>query len=290
MPVYKVKHITRYRYQQPVTICHHVAHLLPREAARHIWNFSDLEISPAAMRTDRLDYFGNRQTFFSIQEPHRELLVTSRGEVEITSPSTGLLFSNPPWEQARASLFTTDFPDFGRVVQFTFESTKIMPTSEAAAYAAESFLPDRPIVEALEDLMHRIYRDFKFDSTATTVSTSVADIFRHRKGVCQDFAHLGIACLRAMGFAARYVSGYLLTLPPPGRPRLIGADASHAWFSAYVPELGWLDFDPTNDMIPADRHITIAYGRDFSDVSPLRGVILGGGKHTMHVSVDVAPE
>jgi transglutaminase-like putative cysteine protease len=290
MPVYKVKHITRYRYQQPVTVCHHIAHLLPREAPHHSWNFSDLEISPPAVRADRLDYFGNRQTFFSIQEPHRELLVTSRGEVEITSPANGLLFSNQPWEQARDSLFTNPIADFGRVVQFTFESPKITHTSEALSYAAESFPPNRPVVEALEDLMHRIYKDFQFDSAATTVSTSVADIFLHRRGVCQDFAHLGIACLRSMGFAARYVSGYLLTLPPPGRPRLVGVDASHAWFSVYVPELGWLDFDPTNDMIPTDRHITIAYGRDFSDVSPLRGMILGGGKHTMYVSVDVAPE
>ncbi len=288
MPVYRIKHITRYRYQQPVTICHHIAHLLPREAARHLWSFADLEISPTAMRTDRFDYFGNRQTFFSIQEPHRELLVTSRGEVEILAPSTGMLFSNQPWELARDSLWNIPSPDFGSVIQFTFDSTKIAQCSEAAHYAAESFTPARPVIEAVEDLMQRIHRDFKFDSTASTVGTSVADVFRHRRGVCQDFAHLGIACLRSMGFAARYVSGYLLTLPPPGKPRMVGTDASHAWLSVYVPELGWLDFDPTNNMIPAERHITIAYGRDFSDVSPLRGVILGGGKHVVHVSVDVA--
>ena len=290
MPVYKIKHITRYRYQQPVTICHHIAHLLPREAARHFWSYADLEISPTAMRTDRFDYFGNRQTFFSIQEPHRELLVVSRGEVEILAPSTGMLFSNQPWEQVRDNLWNSPSPDFLTAVQFTFESNKIIQTPEAAHYAVESFTPNRPVLEALEDLMQRIHRDFKFDATATTVGTSVADILRHRKGVCQDFAHLGIACVRAMGFAARYVSGYLLTTSPPGKPHLVGTDASHAWLSVYVPEMGWMDFDPTNNMIPAERHITVAYGRDFSDVSPLRGVILGGGKHTVHVSVDVAAE
>ncbi len=287
MPVYRIKHVTRYRYEQPVTICHHIAHLLPREAARHVWSSADLDIFPTAMRTDRFDYFGNRQTFFSIQEPHRELLVTSRGEVEILAPATGMLFSNQPWEQARDNLRNMSTPDFAGVIQFTFESVKIAQTAEAAQYAAASFTAGRPVIEAVEDLMRRIHQEFKFDTCATTVATSVAEVFRDRRGVCQDFAHLGIACLRSMGLAARYVSGYLLTEAPPGRPRMVGVDASHAWLSVYVPESGWLDFDPTNNMIPGDRHITIAYGRDFSDVSPLRGVILGGGNHAVHVSVDV---
>ncbi len=288
MPIYKIKHTTRYRYQQPVTICHHIAHLLPREALNHSWAYADLEISPTAMRTDRLDYFGNRQTFFSIQEPHRELQVTSKGEVEILAPSTGMLFSNQPWEMALDSLWNSQIIGFAGVVQFTFESTRVSQPLEARQYALESFPPGRPVVEAITDLMNRIHRDFKFDSTATSVGTSVTEVLHHRTGVCQDFAHLGISCLRAMGFAARYVSGYLLTTPPPGIPRLVGADASHAWLGVYVPELGWLDFDPTNNIIPAERHITIAWGRDFSDVSPLRGVILGGGKHVVQVSVDVA--
>ncbi len=290
MPVYKIKHVTRYRYQQPVTICHHIAHLLPREARGHLWRYADLEISPTAMRTDRLDYFGNRQTFFSIQEPHHELLVTSRGEVEILAPSTGMLFSNQPWEQARDNLWNNSPTDFPGIVQFTFQSINIALPPEVAQYASASFPANRPVVEAVEDLMRRIHHDFQFDSTATTVGTSVADVLRQRRGVCQDFAHLGIACLRAMGFAARYVSGYLLTTPPPGTARMVGADASHAWLGVYVPKLGWLEFDPTNNMIPTERHITIAYGRDFSDVSPLRGVILGGGKHLVNVSVDVTAE
>jgi transglutaminase-like putative cysteine protease len=287
MPTYKIKHTTRYRYQQPVTICHHIAHLLPREAQNHLWAYADLEISPTAMRTDRLDYFGNRQTFFSIPEPHRELQVTSKGEVEIIAPSRGLLFSNQPWEIARDSLWNTPIIGFAGIVQYTFESTHVSQPPEVRQYAAESFPPGRPVVDAMTDLMNRIHRDFKFDSAATSVGTSVTEVLRQRRGVCQDFAHLGLSCLRAMGFAARYVSGYLLTTPPPGKPRMVGADASHAWLGVYVPELGWLDFDPTNNMIPAERHITIAWGRDFADVSPLRGVILGGGRHAVQVSVDV---
>ena len=156
-------------------------------------------------------------------------------------------------------------------------------------YAEPSFLPGRPLLEAVADLNERIYREFKYDPHFTTVATPLDEVLSERRGVCQDFAHLAIACLRSLGLAARYVSGYILTVPPPGRPRLVGADASHAWLSVFVPGLGWADFDPTNDLLPDLQHVTLAWGRDFSDISPLRGVILGGGEQKIDVRVTVEP-
>ena len=186
--------------------------------------------------------------------------------------------------------------------QFTYASPYIRWTPEIAAYAAASFAPGRPLLEAVLDLTARIHRDFKYDPRSTTISTTLPEILETRAGVCQDFAHLQIGCLRSLGLAARYVSGYLLTMPPPGKPRLIGADASHAWLSLFLPDAPhgggngamaatgvWVDVDPTNNCIPSDKHITLAWGRDFGDVSPLRGVLLGAGKHQIHVSVDVSP-
>jgi transglutaminase-like putative cysteine protease len=173
--------------------------------------------------------------------------------------------------------------------QFVFESPRIRPSAEFAKYAAPSFQPGRPFVEALLDLTARIYKEFKFDSKATSVRTPAEEVLKKRRGVCQDFAHLQIACLRSLNLPARYVSGYLRTYPPPGRPRLIGADASHAWVSAYCPGLGWMDVDPTNNVVPSYNHIMLAWGRDYGDVSPLRGVIVGGRDHTLKVAVDVEP-
>jgi transglutaminase-like putative cysteine protease len=161
--------------------------------------------------------------------------------------------------------------------------------AELAAYALESFTPRRPIVAAARALTSRIHRDFRYDAAATNVSTPLEEVFHLRHGVCQDLAHVQIGCLRAIGLAARYVSGYLLTHPPPGRPRLIGADASHAWLSLYCGALGWIDFDPTNDVIPSDEHITLGWGRDYSDITPVAGVFVGGGTNSLSVSVDVAP-
>ncbi|HTF67752.1 MAG TPA: transglutaminase family protein, partial [Edaphobacter sp.] len=173
--------------------------------------------------------------------------------------------------------------------QFVFESPRIRIRPEFAAYALQSFTPGRPLAEALLDLTARIHKDFRFDSKVTNVRTPTEEVFRKRRGVCQDFAHLQIACLRSLNLAARYVSGYLRTYPPPGRPRLVGADASHAWVSAYCPGIGWLDMDPTNNLVPSDGHVTLAWGRDYGDISPLRGLILGGGAHTLKVSVDMEP-
>ena len=293
MATYNVRHVTTYTYEEAVPVCHNVAHLLPRAAARHAWNFSDVEIQPSpAVRTERVDYFGNRLVFFAIQEPHLELEVIARGQVTV-APFEGLPASRATWEEAR-DMCATRSAELLEEMQFTFESPFVHWTEEVATYGRESFSAGRPLLEAVLDLTQRIHKDFAYDPKTTTVTTTLPEVMKARAGVCQDFAHLEIGCLRSLGLAARYVSGYLLTTPPPGKPRLVGADASHAWVSVWVPGTGgeaggWLDLDPTNNLVPSDKHITVAYGRDFGDVSPLRGVILGGGRHKIDVSVDVAP-
>jgi transglutaminase-like putative cysteine protease len=301
MPTYKVHHTTKYTYDEPVSVCHNLAHLLPREAPRHRWRFAELEITPQpAVRAERPDFFGNQLTFFAIQEPHRVLTVTTDAQVELDPPPPATLFSNVPWEQVRDRLLPAAFAveqahkaEFLDAFQFTFPSPYVRWTPEVAAYAAPSFAPGRPLMEAVMDFSKRIHTEFKYDTTSTTVSSTLPEVMAARAGVCQDFAHLMVGGLRAVGLAARYVSGYLLTAPPPGKERLVGADASHAWVSVFAPDAGggagWIDVDPTNNCTPQERHITLAWGRDYGDVSPLRGVILGGGRHQVRVAVDVAP-
>jgi transglutaminase-like putative cysteine protease len=190
--------------------------------------------------------------------------------------------TTPPWEEA------CEYDALPlEALECLFDSASIVGSDDVAGYAHSSFAPGRPLLEAVDDLMHRIHADFTFDPKATTVTTPLRDVLTLRRGVCQDFARFAIACLRSHGLAARYVSGYLETLPAPGAPRLAGVDASHAWLAVYCPGLGWVDVDPTNNMFPSATHVTLAWGRDYADVSPIRGVILGGGQHTLHVSVDV---
>ncbi len=267
-----------------------MACLKPRSLAHHHLSFSELRIRPTpAIRTERLDYFGNLLCFFTIQEPHKELVVEARSEVNVKVNSRKLMQHSLPWEEAVRSLPDDQSPEGLEAYQFGFDSPRVRIRPEFAAYARQSFTPRRPIAGSLLDLTERIHEDFRFDSKVTNVRTPTEEVFKKRRGVCQDFAHLQIACLRSLGLAARYVSGYLRTYSPPGKPRLVGADASHAWVSAYVPGAGWLDLDPTNNLVPSDEHVTLAWGRDYSDVSPLRGLILGGGSHTLKVSVDLAP-
>lgn len=287
---YKILHRTTYKYKYPVSLGNHVACLTPRPSLVHQAARSELIIHPEpATRTERIDYFGNILCFFTIQEAHKELEVEARSEVTVQRNAVSLKPQSIAWEEA-VRLLPTDQSRAGlEAYQFQFESPRIRIRPEFAAYALRSFTPGRPLTEALIDLNTRIYKDFRFDSKATTVRTPTEDAFRKRRGVCQDFAHIEIACLRSLNLAARYVSGYLRTYPPPGRPRLIGADASHAWISAYCPGYGWLDLDPTNNLVPSDGHVTLAWGRDYSDVSPLRGLILGGGAHRLRVSVDMEP-
>jgi transglutaminase-like putative cysteine protease len=288
--IYRIVHRTTYRYKYPVSVGNHVACLKPRSSPRHQLTRSELRIQPTpATRTERRDFFGNLLCFFTVQEPHRELLVEARSEVIMKGKRAAWPQPVLPWEEAVGSL-PDDHSTAGLdAYQFRFESPRIRLRPEFAAYALESFTPGRPMTEALLDLTARIHKDFRFDSKATNVRTPPEEAFKKRRGVCQDFAHVQIACLRSIHLAARYVSGYLRTHPPPGQPRLVGADVSHAWVSAYCPDIGWLDVDPTNNVVPSNGHVTLAWGRDYGDVSPLRGLILGGGAHTLRVAVDMEP-
>jgi transglutaminase-like putative cysteine protease len=251
---------------------------------------NELHIEPApATCTERVDYFGNSLCFFTVQEPHKELMVEARSEVVVAGNSTPWPQYAPDWEEAASSLGGDLSREGLDAYQFAFESPRIRIRPEFGAYARQSFTPGRPMTEALLDLTARIHRDFRFNSKATNVRTPAEEVFRKRHGVCQDFAHVQIACLRSLNLAARYVSGYLRTYQAPGKPRLIGADASHAWVSVYCPGSGWLDVDPTNNVVPSDGHVTLAWGRDYGDVSPLHGLVLGGEAHTLQVAVDMEP-
>jgi transglutaminase-like putative cysteine protease len=287
---YRIVHKTTYKYQHSVSFGTHLAYLTPRSKPHHACTAHDLLVTPTPLEMiERLDYFGNLVTFFTIQEPSNELKIEARSRVIVDGPSVKWPESTQAWEEVARSLPADLSPDGLDAYQFVFESPRVAPGPEFAAYASPSFPPGRALTEALLNLTGRIHNDFRFDSKATDVRTSPAEVLRTRRGVCQDFAHLEVACLRSLGLAARYVSGYVRTYPPPGRPRLIGADASHAWASVYYPRAGWLDVDPTNNIIPSESHVTLAWGRDYGDVSPLRGVILGGRDHKLQVGVDMEP-
>lgn len=290
MIAYHVSHTTVYHYSEAVSLCQNVAHLKPRTTDRQASGRSVLSISPdPAVIEDRVDFFGNPVSYFTIQEPHRELNVSVSHRVMLHPDRTRAPAATPGWEAVRDRLKWDRSRPWLDAYQFAFDSRFAAAEPMFADYAGGSFPPDRPILEAALDLTARIHADFVYDAKATTLSTPVAEVLAKRRGVCQDFAHLQLACLRSLGLAARYVSGYLSTVPPPGKPKLVGADATHAWVSLFCGDEGWVDLDPTNNQIPGDRHIQLAWGRDYEDVSPLKGVILGGGQHTVRVSVDVSP-
>ena len=285
----RVVHRTTYRYGEAVTTSRHEARLSPREHEHQHTLSHHIEILPRpTVRRRRFDYFGNRALHFCLEEPHRSLEVIATSLVDVTPLPPPDLGRTPPWEQVRDRLRSDRHRDVLDACEMTFDSPHIRTTADLEAYAVPSFSAGRPVLEAVRDLVHRIHEDFTYDASATEVSTPLSRVLAVRRGVCQDFAHLAIGCLRTLGLAGRYVSGYLLTHPPPGRPRLVGADASHAWLATWVPQLGWIDFNPTNDLMPGHEHVTIGHGRDFSDVTPIRGVILGGGAHQLTVAVDVA--
>jgi transglutaminase-like putative cysteine protease len=288
--IYKISHRSTYRYRNPVSVGNHVACLKPRSSLRQRLAHTELDIHPApATCTERVDFFGNCLCFFTVQEPHQELVVEARSEVVVAGQAAPWPQQLLAWEEVALSLPGDRSRAGLEAYQFEFESPRIRIRPEFAAYALQSFTPGRPMPEALLDLTARIHTDFRFDSKVTNVRTPAEEVFRKRRGVCQDFAHVQIACLRSLNLAARYVSGYLRTYPAQGKPRLVGADASHAWVSAYYPGSGWLDVDPTNNVVPSDGHVTLAWGRDYGDVSPLHGLVLGGGAHILKVAVDMEP-
>lgn len=290
---YQILHDTCYHYDSPVSLAQQLAHLWPRECAWQRCTEQQLLISPPpTARRDELDVFGNPLTRLAFERPHDELQVNARLTIEVLARPTLDFNQSPAWELTRDALTYSSQPlsaDLLEACRYRFQSPYVHLKRSFVEFSQSCFPPGQPLLLGVQALMQKIFSEFTFDAEATQVATPLVEVLERRRGVCQDFAHLMLACVRSRGLAARYVSGYLLTQPPPGQPRLIGADASHAWVSVFCPVLGWVDFDPTNNVPPALEHITLAWGRDFSDVSPLRGVILGGGNHDPEVRVTVMP-
>lgn len=309
MPQYKISHTTAYYYEDLVSLSYNEGHLLARSCLLPLFeqecNSSTLSIEPLWNdHRERVDFFGNQVTYFTLRQPHQQMVLTAKSNVTITpafaagTTSQAILAEltkksdGMSWERAVLSL-RSDSADAATAEallearQFVLLSTYIDTFPALLAFARTSFPPGRPLLEAAAELMTRIYEEFDFVSGATTIATPLAEVLEKRKGVCQDFAHLMIACLRSQGLAARYMSGYIETVPPPGQEKLEGSDASHAWCALYAPTVGWVDFDPTNNLIPQEQHVILGWGRDFSDVTPLKGVFFGDGRHTLEVAVDM---
>lgn len=287
---YRITHRTEYFYGETVPLCHNLIRLRPRDTATQVCVGYELATDPApANQRDRVDFFGNHTTWMAIQQPHRKLSIRSKSEVEVTARSKEETSESPAWDEVPAMLRARlDATSLG-VLEYTFESPYVPKDAALADYARPSFPSGRALLECVTEFTRRIFKEFTFDRDATNISTPVLNVLESRRGVCQDFAHLAIGCLRSLGLAARYVSGYLATTPPPGKERLVGADASHAWISVFIPEIGWVDFDPTNGLIPAGDHITVGWARDYDDLSPVKGVMVGGDRHSLNYSVDVVP-
>ncbi len=285
-----MRHRTTYKYGRDVAFSRLVAHLAPRPTPRQLVRDYELTIAPTPIQAfARADYFGNRTDWFTIDGAHDVLEVLAESRVSVEAGPQPAVDAGPSWESVREAI---EDPSEGAAldaVQYAFDTQLTTVNANLVAYARASFSRERSLLACVRELNARIYHDFKYDGDATETTTTAARAFELRAGVCQDFAHVGVACLRAMGLAARYVSGYLLTHPPPGKERLVGADASHAWFSAWIPTLGWIDFDPTNNVLPGAEHITTAWGRDFADVSPIHGIVTGGSASEIDVAVDVIP-
>jgi transglutaminase-like putative cysteine protease len=287
---YRVTHSTRYGYEEAIPLSHNLVLLRPRNHANQTCLDYQLTLLPVpAVKNDGFDYFGNHVTWFSLQEPHMVLRIAAESEVEVQLSPDRALDSGPTWEQVLQILGVAPDAETLAAIEYVFESSHVPWSPELADLARPSFATGKPFLRCLLDLTQRIHKDFKFLAGSTKIETPVVDVLHSGEGVCQDFAHLQICCLRSLGFSARYVSGYIATAPPPGQERLVGADASHAWISVFVPGSGWVDFDPTNGMMPSDGHITLAWGRDYDDVGPTKGILIGGKHHSLDVSVDVVP-
>jgi transglutaminase-like putative cysteine protease len=287
-----VIHETRYRYETRVDVAHHIAHLTPRSDARQQVGHFDLKITPSpSERSPARDTFGNERTAFAIHSPHDTLVVRAESRVRIGGRAVDFEpADSAAWEEVREGLRYRARAPLVPAAEFAYPSTFVPLHVELRAYAAASFSADRPLLVAAIELMHRLHEDIAYTSGATEISTPVLQAFTERKGVCQDMAHMMIGALRALGLPARYVSGYLLTQPRPGQARLLGADASHAWVQVWTDPPGWVDLDPTNDVVANSGHVQLAIGRDYGDVVPLRGVIHGGGEPKLEVAVSVIPD
>ncbi len=288
--IYRVHHVTSYDYETPVVLSAHLAHLLPRALAFQRVLSARLHTDPAASwRRDGTDHFGNTVTWLFLDVAHPAFEVTAEATVDVCFPDPPPPDATPAWEVVGATA-RRGGPAAWQAAEFLFDSPLAPADSEAAAYAAPSFAPGRPVLAALLELKARIYREFTFRSGVTTTATTIREVLSRRQGVCQDFAHLMISALRGLGLPARYVSGYIRTHPPPGGKRRLGADQSHAWVGCWLgPEHGWVDLDPTNNLVVKEEHVVLGWGRDFRDVTPLRGVILGGSEHELSVRVELEP-
>lgn len=293
--LYQVSHTTSYDYEGGVTFCHNIATIKPKNILGQTLVNYKLDINPAPTEfSERTDFFGNTITRFSIQEHHKKLKVTAFSKIEKDYTQIPNILESEHGKHITLSEALTALksqkPYILDVRQFILKSVLIAEfNNEIREYAEVSFKPNRPIFEAANELMQRIFNDFEFNPNVTNVATPIGEVMEKKKGVCQDFAQIAIACIRSIGLPARYVSGYIETLPPPGKEKLVGADASHAWFSIYISTFGWVDFDPTNNQIPKNQHIIVAYGRDYYDVPPVKGVIYSSGKNKMKVEVDIRP-
>lgn len=287
---YRVRHETEYAYDQPVDLGRHMLHLLPRPLPWQNVVSATLSADPLpTTREQGVDHFGNLVTWMAIDRPHAAFRLALEAVVEVEFPTPPAAEATPPWEQVAAAALAGG-PDGWQAAEFAFGSPLAPADEGAGAYAARSFPPGRPVLAGLLELTARIRREFTFKPGVTTISTPVSRVLAQRAGVCQDFTHLMIAGLRSLGLPARYVSGYLRTRPPPGQAPRQGADQSHAWVGCWLgPQLGWVDLDPTNDLVVRDEHVVLAWGRDYGDISPVRGIILGGGSHAVTVGVDLAP-
>jgi transglutaminase-like putative cysteine protease len=289
--IYQIVHTTEYRYSTPAEACHNLLRLDPRTSRGQSCLEFTLEIEPAPARLHTyVDYFGNQVRSFAILAPHERLSITSRSRVTVERQQPADLADSPAWSSVRNELHERRDEATVDALQYVFNSPYVRSGDALGEYALPSFPADKPLLAGAFDLTRRIYADFAYDPSATTIDTSIEDVLERRRGVCQDFAHLQIGCLRSLGLAARYVSGYLRTQTRPDETRLAGADASHAWTSVYCPRNGWTSFDPTNGCLVAEDHIVLGWGRDYHDVSPVKGVVLGGVGSTLRVAVRVAPE
>lgn len=286
---YRLTHRTKYSYLSPVNTYHSLVCLQPRTLVGQVCHSFTLNITPTPIDlVARIDSFENTLHYFSIDVSHKELIVEAQSEVE--SLPKILADANLSMTCREASDFVWNHRSVKvELLQYMLPSPFITWDDDIKAFAKSAFDDNLPLYLCVKKLCHKIFKEFTFDSHFTNIHTPLATVLKERKGVCQDFSHLAIACLRSMGLPARYVSGYIETLPPPGKIKLQGSDASHAWISAYVPNMGWCEFDPTNDLIPQERHIITGYGRDYSDVPPLKGIIFSSGRHVLKVEVDVVP-